>query len=82
MPLCLTLALVWSLAAGGALALPPRHQWPMVWVLTGTGIPLLGVLTFQAGPVVGLAGLVVAALLLSRALAGLGQAGDPRRGEV
>lgn len=82
MPISLTLALVWTLAAGAALALPRRHRWAMVWVLIGTGIPLLGALTFQAGPIAGLAGLVLAALLVSRTLAGLGQMAEPRGGEV
>ncbi len=67
MPVCLILALFWGLAAGGMSAVPPRFHWPMVWGLIGTGIPLLGLMTLQAGPVFGLAGLVAAVLLLSRA---------------
>jgi hypothetical protein len=67
MPVCLILALVWGLVATGMTAVPQRFHWAMVWALIGTGIPLLGFMTLQAGPVFGLAGLVVAVLLLSRA---------------
>ena len=68
MPLFLILACGWMLLVGTARALPDRFQWPMAWTLIGTGIPLLGVLTFQAGPVFGLAGLVVAVLMTARAV--------------
>lgn len=67
MPVCLILALVWGLFASGMSAVPHRFHWAMVWALIGTGIPLLGFMTLQAGPVFGLVGLVVAVLLLARA---------------
>jgi hypothetical protein len=58
MPLFLIFALVWALLAGGALVLPERFRWSMSWALIGTGIPLLGYMTLQAGPVFGLGGLI------------------------
>jgi hypothetical protein len=67
MPLVVIFALVWVLLAGGALALPERFRWSLSWALIGTGIPLLGFVTLQAGPVFGLGGLAIAVLLISRA---------------
>ena len=67
MPLFLVFALVWVLLAGGALALPDRFRWTISWALICTGIPLLGFMTLQAGPVVGLGGLIIAVLLVARA---------------
>lgn len=67
MPLFVIFALVWVLVAGGALALPERFRWSLSWALIGTGIPLLGFVTLQAGPVFGLGGLAIAVLLISRA---------------
>jgi tetrahydromethanopterin S-methyltransferase subunit C len=69
MPLFLIFALVWALLAGGALVLPDRFRWSMSWALIGTGIPLLGYMTLQAGPVFGLGGLIIAVLLVARASA-------------
>jgi tetrahydromethanopterin S-methyltransferase subunit C len=69
MPLFLVFALVWALLAGGALVLPDRFRWSMSWALIGTGIPLLGYMTLQAGPVFGLGGLIIAVLLVARASA-------------
>jgi hypothetical protein len=82
MPLCLILLLVWSLLAGGSFAVPERFRWPLSWALIGTGIPLLGLLTFQAGPVFGLGGLVIAAVLLSRAMGTSARSGRATTGEA
>ena len=79
MLVCLIFAFLWGLAAGTVPAMPERIQWPMAWALIGTGIPLLGFMTIQAGPVFGLGGLVVAALLVSRVA---GRSGNPSTGEV
>jgi hypothetical protein len=68
MPICLIFACLWGLLAGGAWAMPERSRWTMVWVLIGTGIPLLGLVTIQIGPVFGLGGLVLAVLMISRTL--------------
>lgn len=50
----LTLACVWALVAGLVAVLPRRIHWPAAIALIGTGIPLLGWVTYQNGPVWGL----------------------------
>ena len=66
MPLTLTLALgcLWIIAACGAGMAPLRHHWRAAWALIGTGIPLLGLMTFTMGPVLGLLALASGALVL------------------
>ncbi|MCT4683288.1 MAG: DUF2484 family protein [Roseicyclus sp.] len=59
MPLSLTLACLWIVAACAAGMAPARYHWPAAWTLIATGIPLLGLVTFAMGPVWGL--LVMAA---------------------
>ncbi|QXT41263.1 DUF2484 family protein [Gymnodinialimonas ceratoperidinii] len=54
MPPSLILACIWALSACVAAMGPRRIQWPAAWVLIGTGIPLLGWVTYQAGPFWGL----------------------------
>lgn len=54
MPVSLILACVWALSACFAAMGPRRIQWPAAWVLIATGIPLLGWVTYQAGPFWGL----------------------------
>lgn len=54
MPLSLVLACLWVVAAFVAGMLPQRFHWPAAWVLIATGIPLLGFVTLQTGPVWGL----------------------------
>ena len=54
MPLSLVLACVWGLVAGLAGMAPQRFHWPAAWILIATGIPLLGYVTLQTGPVWGL----------------------------
>jgi hypothetical protein len=66
MPLFLIFALVWALLAGGALACRTGSGGRWSWALIGTGIPLLGLVTLQAGPVFGLGGLIIAVLMISR----------------
>jgi hypothetical protein len=60
MPISLLLAGLWILVALGT------NDLPASWALIVAGIPLLGVVTMQLGPVAGLAGLVVGALLIRR----------------
>ena len=81
MLLCLIFGLVWTVVAAVALALPARLQWAMSWVLIATGIPLLGFVTVQAGPIPGLVGLVFAVLLLARSIkvTGLSPAANARK---
>ncbi len=51
----LILALVWLVLANVLAMLPSkRSHWPQAWVLIATGIPLLGWVTYQNGPWIGL----------------------------
>ena len=51
----LILALVWLVLANVLAMLPSkRSHWPQAWALIATGIPLLGWVTYQNGPWVGL----------------------------
>lgn len=54
-------AAVWFLCA---FALRSRVQAEIGWVLVLTGIPTLGLVTWQAGPLWGFAALAVAVILL------------------
>ena len=65
-PLSLLLAGLWVLAALAAKGAPTRVLWPAAWALIVTGIPILGFVTLQAGPVAGLCGLALGALLIRR----------------
>ncbi|MCB2093747.1 MAG: DUF2484 family protein [Rhodobacteraceae bacterium] len=60
MNLSLVLACLWAIMASLAAMLPTRdRQWRLAYVLIGLGIPVLGWVTYQNGPWVGL--LVLAA---------------------
>lgn len=60
MSLSLTLAALWAAAANILAMIPSRdHHWRRAYVLIATGIPILGHVTWQHGPWVGL--LVLAA---------------------
>lgn len=53
-------AAVWALIANLIAFAPSRRgHWPAAWALIATGIPLVGWVTWQNGPVVGM--LVLAA---------------------
>ncbi|ETX28212.1 DUF2484 family protein [Roseivivax isoporae] len=55
MTLSLVLALVWMLSANLMAMLPSRdNHWMRAYVLIALGIPLLGFVTYQNGPWVGL----------------------------
>lgn len=54
MPVSLILACLWALLACVAAMGPRRFMWPAAWALIGTGIPILGWVTYQAGPFWGL----------------------------
>lgn len=55
MSLSLTLACLWALAATAIGLLPSkRDHWPEAYVLIAVGIPILGYVTYQHGPWVGL----------------------------
>ncbi|MBB94783.1 MAG: hypothetical protein CML68_09295 [Rhodobacteraceae bacterium] len=50
---------LWVVTANVIAMLPSRdHHWSAAYVLISVGIPLLGYLTWQNGPVIGLVGLV------------------------
>lgn len=55
MTLSLIAACIWALVANVMALLPSRdHHWRQAWALIGFGIPLLGWVTFQNGPLIGL----------------------------
>ncbi len=55
MSLSLTLACLWALAATVIGLLPSRrNHWPQAYALVALGIPILGYVTYQHGPWVGL----------------------------
>ena len=56
MTLSLILALLWLVLANVLAMIPSRdNHWRRAYVLIGLGIPLLGYVTYQNGPWVGLA---------------------------
>jgi len=57
MSLSLILACLWAVTASAAAALPSRLHWPAAYGLILLGIPLLGFVTYENGPVWGLLGL-------------------------
>ena len=60
MSLSLVLALVWALAANVLAMIPSKdNHWTRACILIGIGIPLLGYVTYENGPWIGL--LVLAA---------------------
>ncbi|WP_438991492.1 DUF2484 family protein [Lentibacter sp.] len=82
MTLSLTLACLWAAAANILAMLPSRDNlWGRAYGLIGLGIPLLGYVTYENGPWVGLLVLVAAmsmlrwpVIYLMRWLRGLGRA--------
>jgi hypothetical protein len=91
MPMSLTLACLWAVAACLAGLTPQRFHWPAAWVLIVTGIPLLGWVTYQTGPFWGLVALVAGTSVLRwpviragqglrRAFAGAPAAADSEQG--
>ena len=65
MNLSLILACLWALAANVLAMMPSRdNHWHRAWMLIATGIPLLGLVTWQNGPWLGLACLAAGVSLL------------------
>jgi hypothetical protein len=64
MPVSLILACLWALTACLVGMAPQRFHWPAAWLLIATGIPLLGFVTWQSGPVWGLLCLAAGASVL------------------
>ncbi len=54
MTISLVLACIWVLVATAIALAPRRFHWPGAWVLVALGVPLLGWVTLQNGPWVGL----------------------------
>jgi len=55
MSLSLILACIWGLAANIAAMVPSHDQhWRRAYILIGLGIPLLGYVTYENGPLMGL----------------------------
>lgn len=73
MPASLILACIWALLACFAGMAPQRFHWPAAWFLIAFGIPLLGWLTWQAGPFWGLVFLIAGASVLRWPLIRAGQ---------
>lgn len=61
----LILACVWLVAANLVAILPSRRShWPQAYVLIVLGVPLLGWVTYQNGPWIGLLALAAGASVL------------------
>jgi len=58
-------AALWGLIAN-LIALTPsrRGHWPAAWVLIATGVPIVGWITWQHGPLIGLLVLAAGASVL------------------
>ncbi len=65
MTLSLILACAWAVVANVIGMFPSkRNHWPAAWVLIAVGIPLLGFVTYENGPWVGLIALFAGASML------------------
>lgn len=65
MSLSLILALLWLVAANVIAMFPSkRNHWPAAYLLIALGVPLLGYLTYENGPLVGVLALAAGASLL------------------
>ena len=65
MNLSLTLACVWVVTACVIAMFPSkRHHWPAAYILIAIGIPILGLVTYQNGPWIGLIALFAGASIL------------------
>ena len=65
MSLSLILACLWAVAANLAAMIPSRdNHWRRAYVLIVCGIPLLGYVTYENGPVAGLVAMAAGMSLL------------------
>ncbi|PRY26005.1 uncharacterized protein DUF2484 [Aliiruegeria haliotis] len=61
----IVLACLWALAATVIAMIPSRRRhWPQAYVLIAIGIPLLGYVTYENGPLAGLVVFVAGASIL------------------
>ena len=83
MTLSLTLAALWALVANIAAMLPSSdNHWRAAYALIAVGIPLLGYVTYENGPWVGLAVLLAGMSVLRWPLIYLGRWTRARRGGI
>lgn len=73
MTLSLILACLWVLAAFAAAIMPEKRHWLGAYALILTGIPLVGFVTYQSGPLWGMIALAAGASILRWPLAYLGR---------
>lgn len=73
MPISLVLACLWAVLACLIGMGPQRFHWPAAWALILTGIPILGYVTLQTGPIGGLICLAAGASILRWPLMRAGQ---------
>lgn len=78
----LALACLWAVAATAIALMPARLHWRAAYGLIGLGIPLLGWVTLQNGPVWGLAVLAAGVSLLRWPVIRLWQRLGRRHGAV
>lgn len=65
MSMSLTLALIWLVLANVIAMFPSkRNHWPAAWGLIAIGIPILGYVTLENGPIYGLITLSAGASIL------------------
>jgi len=58
-------ALLWLVLANVTGMFPSKHNhWPSAYVLIALGIPLLGWLTYESGPLLGILALIAGASIL------------------
>ncbi|MBL3568480.1 DUF2484 family protein [Rhodovulum sp. BSW8] len=79
MTLSLVLACLWVLVATVVGLLPEKFHWPGAYALIATGIPLVGFVTYQSGPVWGLIALAAGVSILRWPLIYLGRSLTKRR---
>ncbi len=74
MTLSLVLALLWLVLANVLALLPSRdNHWSRAYILIALGVPLLGWVTYENGPVIGLIALAAGASILRWPLIYLGR---------
>jgi hypothetical protein len=64
MTMSLILGFIWVLLATAIALMPQRTHWPGAVGLIATGIPLVGYITWQNGPLMGVLALVAGASIL------------------
>ncbi|HEY0213082.1 MAG TPA: DUF2484 family protein [Paenirhodobacter sp.] len=71
MTLSIALTCLWAASTGLILIGPHRYHWPVAWGLICLGVPLVGWVTFQNGPILGLLTLLVGVVTLRLPMRGL-----------